>query len=192
MITIAESVMKTLSEKKGIKSLGKLREKFRESIENGYETAAKDCLTCEVQGSCCTDAHFVNVHISRLEAAAMLDAFNDLPADLRGRISDRVDRSVEELGSSFSDTYACPLFEKGIGCLVHKTAKPLPCINHACYGNESDLPPSELLESTESEISSLNNRVYRNDWNWLPIPLWLKRIARETREKTRKKELIDG
>ena len=39
--------------------------------------------------------------------------------------------------------------------LVHAEAKPLPCIHHACYENEKDLPPDELL----AEHEGLVNRI---------------------------------
>ena len=63
-----------------------------------------------------------------------------------------------------------------MGCVVHKRGKPAPCINHACYESESDLPPDRLLEEAEKEVSRLNDRVYGNAWNWLPIPVWLEKV----------------
>ncbi|HEX9962120.1 MAG TPA: hypothetical protein VGB00_14385, partial [Pyrinomonadaceae bacterium] len=63
--------MKTLSEKQALLKLGKLKNDFQNFIRENYEHRAKNCLTCPVQGVCCTDAHFVNVHITRLEAVAI-------------------------------------------------------------------------------------------------------------------------
>jgi hypothetical protein len=76
-------------------------------------------------------------------------------------------------GDTFAQTYACPLFEKGTGCLVHHTGKPLPCIQHACYENREDLPPNGLLVEQEVRVEDLNARVYGRA-SWLPLPLWLK------------------
>ncbi len=171
--------MKLLSKNKALILLDEVRESFRSRIESAYETRAKSCLTCEVKGSCCTDAHFVNVHISRLEAEAVRSAISLLDADQQDRIATRNEEALESLEqsgpeSSFTGTYSCPLFEKGIGCLVHTTAKPLPCINHACYERAEDLPPAPLLEEAEKRINRLNDRVYKNAWNWLPIPEWLR------------------
>ena len=185
--------MKTLNQNKGIQLLADVRESFRDEIESKYEPAAKNCQMCEVQGTCCTDTHFVNVHISRLEAVAIKEAINDLEPAVLDRVIARSEEAVEFLGSGFSDTYSCPLFEKGSGCLIHDTAKPFPCINHACYENADDLPPSVLLEISERVIGKLNDAVYRSNWNWMPIPVWLRRVlgnspqkeslARETHEK---------
>ena len=174
--------MKTLNQNKGLVELANLRENFRNRIESDFEPAAKDCLTCDVKGSCCTDAHFVNVHISRLEAVAIGEAIAGLDQRLRMRVLTRNSESLAAMNrqsdsKTFEKSYSCPLFEKGIGCLVHQTAKPFPCINHACYENESDLPPSELLVAAEKKISRLNERVYRKNWNWLPIPEWIEKIV---------------
>ncbi|MDH3528129.1 MAG: hypothetical protein OEQ28_01065 [Acidobacteriota bacterium] len=168
--------MKTWSEKRGLAALEKLRKNFSRRIRAAYEFRAKDCLTCDVQGSCCTDAHFVNVHISKLAAVAIRDALAALDPTVRERVIRRNKHAVESLQSDFASTYSCPLFEKGVGCLVHQTAKPLPCINHACYENASDLPPSAILKSFEMKIGRLNDSVYRKNWNWLPIPVWLHRV----------------
>ena len=164
--------MKTLSEKRGIALLSMLRNKFRARIAHGYEFRAKDCESCEVQGSCCTDAHFVNVRISRLDAAAINKTLKDLPVGLREKVSARNREVMAQSGNS--ERYACPLFEPGVGCLVHETAKPLPCINHACYERKEDLPPDEILNAAEERINRLNTAVYRKEWNWKPIPEWIK------------------
>jgi len=73
-------------------------------------------------------------------------------------------------------TYACPMFEKGTGCLVHDTAKPLPCIVHACYSSELDLPPDELLDEAELAVSKLNEQIYRRPTEYLPIPLAVSKL----------------
>ncbi|CAN5294401.1 hypothetical protein BH20ACI2_BH20ACI2_01930 [soil metagenome] len=172
--------MKLLSESEGIRRLSRIRESLRQQIRAGYEYRAKDCLTCEVQGACCTDAHFVNVHITRLEAVAIRQTLDCLPDEqrnaVRARASDAVSRyGLDAEGDTFSKTFACPLFEKGTGCLVHSTAKPLPCVSHACYANAADLPPEELLAGHEREVDDLNRRVYGSSQQWLPLPLALER-----------------
>ena len=95
----------------------------------------------------------------------------------------RVDETIEKYslraeGDTFAQTYACPLFEKGIGCLVHQTAKPVPCIMHACYESPADLPPDEMQTRAESQIESLNARVYGRSMPLLPLPLALRDYAK--------------
>ena len=172
--------MKTLTLKNAIRRLRSIREDFRRLIENGYETNAKECETCEAQGSCCTDGHFVNVRVTRLEAAAIEEALTELPRATAVKVigkARKIPSRISERQAERQDAYfySCPLFEPGIGCLVHKTSKPLPCINHACYEKKEDLPPSALLEDAEAKVSLLNQRVYRNSWSVLPIPSWISR-----------------
>jgi hypothetical protein len=170
--------MKRLSEKQGLAKLKKIKDDYRETIATGYEQRAKNCLTCETQGACCLDAHFVNVHITKLEAVAIRAVLDDMPEDKRAEAYKRTGETIEryglsEDGDTFARTYACPLFEKGTGCLVHKEGKPLPCIQHACYENREDLPPDDLLSEQEEMVERLNMRVYGNRGRWLPLPLWL-------------------
>jgi hypothetical protein len=65
------------------------------------------------------------------------------------------------------------LFEPQTGCLVHRRAKPAPCIQHACYENWEDLPPVRLQSRVEHRVEQLNEEVYGAAWAWLPTPLWL-------------------
>ncbi len=173
--------MKILSESKALARLEKVKSEYQSVIQNDYESKAKDCLTCEVQGSCCTDAHFVNVHITRLEAVAIRETLRELNEEKQRKIFARVEETVKEYnlemaGDTFAQTFACPLFEKGIGCLVHRTAKPVPCIQHACYENRQDLPPDELQIENENSIERLNAKTYGRNWSWLPLPVWLQKI----------------
>jgi len=133
-------------------------------------------MTCETQGACCLDAHFVNVHISRLEAVAIRDVLKKLPETKQAEIQARVDDTIEKYGlraegDTYARTFACPLFEKGIGCLVHESGKPVPCITHACYENIADLPPDELQTEQEKRIDDLNTQTYGRRHPWLPLPL---------------------
>ena len=59
-------------------------------------------------------------------------------------------------GDSFEKAFACPLYEKSVGCLVHENGKPVPCISHACYENRADLPPEKFQETIENKIEKLN------------------------------------
>ena len=137
-------------------------------------------MTCETPGACCIDAHFVNVHITTLEAKAIRNVIDKLPYDRRMLIDERIDDTIVRYeltgeGDTFSKTYACPLFEKGIGCLVHERGKPLPCIAHACYENKEDLPPDVLLTQAEGSVDELNGIVYRKPTTWLPLPVAIRR-----------------
>lgn len=167
--------MKILSENKAIDVLsGKMRE-FAKRIRSEYEYKAKSCATCETKGACCLDAHFVNVHITRLEAAAIRKTLNGLDERVLRRVEARIEAAIEKYGldaegDTSGRTFACPLFEPGIGCVVHDTAKPAPCVIHACYENEADLPPDELLAERMDMIEKLNERTYGERAVWRPLP----------------------
>lgn len=171
--------MKIISEKSALERLDKLKIKYRQQISDNYEHKAKDCLTCETQGACCLDAHFVNVHITRLEAVAMRKVLDELNEAKRIEINRRISETIEKYdlkdsGNTFAQTFACPLFEKGTGCLVH-SVKPVPCLQHACYERKEDLPPDTLQAEAENKIERLNQQTYGNS-KWLPLPIWLKRL----------------
>ncbi len=170
--------MKMLPETKGLKELKKLKTAYQNFIKTRYEPEAQDCQTCPTKGACCIDAHFVNVHITKLEAVAIGEALGKLSAEKQAKIYGRAEETVEKYnlktsGDTFEQTFACPLFEKGVGCLVHFEGKPAPCISHACYENEEDLPPEYLQEAIENKIERLNRRTYGNASMWLPLPVWL-------------------
>jgi len=172
--------MKILSQTRALEKLHELKTDFAARIKTGYEHRAKNCLTCKTPGACCLDAHFVNVHITRLEAAAIRRVIGGLSPDKQTKIFERVEETISKYelsseGDTFSKTYACPLFEKGIGCLVHERGKPLPCIAHACYENREDLPPDELFSEQEGLVEKLNEVTYREPARWLPLPIAIRK-----------------
>jgi hypothetical protein len=170
-----------LSESRGIEKLNRLREEFRASIRDGYESRAKSCADCETPGACCLDAHFVNVRISRLEAVAIRRELDALEVTHREIVHSRIEDAVRRFrldGSDGSRTYACPLYEPGVGCLVHDTAKPLPCIQHACYENKEDLPPDGVLEKAELAVERLNQLVYGRGQSISPLPVAIKGLVK--------------
>lgn len=178
-LKLCDSEVKVLSEKSALERLDKLKIKYRQEISDNYEAKAKDCLTCETQGACCLDAHFVNVHITKLEAVAMRKVLSELDESKQLEINQRISETIEkynlkESGDTFTQTFACPLFEKGTGCLVH-SVKPVPCIQHACYERREDLPPDELQNEAESKIERLNQQTYSNS-KWLSLPVCLQKI----------------
>ena len=184
--------MKMLSEKQALLKLQKIKTDFQNSIKENYEYRAKDCAVCPTQGICCTDAHFVNVHITKLEAVAIEKALEKLSKEKQSEVYQRAEQTVEKYnlsaeGDTFAQTYSCPLFERGVGCLVHSEGKPVPCIQHACYENKADLPPDELQQKIETRIETLNKLTYRNAPVWLPIPLWLKLAANEHKKIQKEK-----
>lgn len=167
--------MKRLAEHKAVERVNRLKAAFAEELRTGYEHRAQNCLTCKTPGACCLDAHFVNVHITRLEAVAARQVLADLSDKKQAEVLDRVSKAITKYDlsadkDSFSRTYACPLFEAGTGCLIHEKGKPLPCIQHACYENKDDLPPDELLAEMEAAVTKLNERVYGSS-QWLPLPI---------------------
>lgn len=169
--------MKYLSEKKALQRLAEIKTDLKEHVSD-YERLAKSCATCETQGACCLDAHFVNVRISRLEAIAIEQALAGVGTERRNEVERRIADAIARYqltaeGDAFEQKFACPLFEKGTGCLVHHHGKPAACIVHACYEREADLPPDELLHGAEQSIDALNARTYGRSQPWLPLPLAL-------------------
>jgi len=165
--------MKLISEQKAIELANARKDDFAAEIGERFEHRAKSCATCKVKGSCCTDVHFVNVRITRLEARAINAVLADLPEEMRTRAEELIARSAELLKNEerAEAKFACPLFEHDLGCLVHGKAKPLPCIVHACYERPKDLPPDELLAAEEAEVLRLERRAYQRNFAALPIPL---------------------
>lgn len=167
--------MKLISEATGLEKLGKIQRNFADEIRANYEHKAKPCSICKTPGACCLDEHFVNVRISRLEAVAINSVIARLPIDMQQTVVRRITKTIERYklddAADPATTYSCPLFESGIGCLVHDKAKPLPCIAHACYENEKDLPPDELLDEREIAVEKLNQKVYGKNEPWLPLPV---------------------
>lgn len=172
--------MKAISEKTALERLARLRASFAETVRS-YEQKARACSTCLTPGVCCVDAHFVNVRISRLEARAIAASIEELDPEAAEKVWDRVERTVTDFGLDLaaggSKTFACPLFEKGTGCLVHHTAKPVPCVLHACYNDAADLPPQELQDEQEAKIARLNKQTYGFIGENLPLPLAVKKAA---------------
>ena len=168
---------KFLSESNAIVRLDDIRRGFAQEIQEQFEHNARPCSYCKTPGACCLDEHFVNVRISRLEAAGMKRALAELPQLKIAEVGRRTNVAVEKYALlSGGENYACPLYEKGVGCLVHETAKPLPCIAHACYERKEDLPPDELLGEREVDIDRLNRRVYGKSEPLQPIPVALGRL----------------
>lgn len=175
--------MKRLTINRALIRLKSFQRNYKSFIKERFEQKAKDCLTCEVQGICCTDSHFVNVNITRLEAVAIQKTIKEFPIEKQAEIYKRNRATIEKYnlssdGDTFSEKFSCPLFEKGVGCLVHKEAKPIPCITHACYENKEDLPPDELQIRQEKSVERLNSQTFGNAWNWLSLPIWLEKLRK--------------
>jgi hypothetical protein len=174
--------MKKLAETKALSELHKIKIAYQAFIKTNYEHRAADCTVCPTKGACCLDAHFVNVHVTRLEAAAIRKTLSKLELEKQEKIYHRAAETIEKYdlrmpGDTFQKTYACPLFEKNVGCLVHAEGKPTPCISHACYENQADLPPDALQAKIEIQIERLNNRCYGVNAPALPLPLWVDLIS---------------
>ena len=177
--------MRRLSEAEALARLRRGKAAFRTHVKLNFEHRALDCRACPTPGVCCTDAHFVNVHITRLEAVAVRDTLALTPRltdEERRAVYTRARECVGRYGlsaapDSFAQTFSCPLFVKGAGCLVHQRAKPAPCVQHACYEDWADVPPLDTQWREERRIEQLNTEVYGAAWEWLPIPVWLTLVA---------------
>ena len=173
--------MRKLTEAEALARLRRGKARFQTSIKLGYERRARDCKACPTPGVCCTDAHFVNVHITRLEAVAMRETLERTPRlglEERRAVYARARAAVARYGlhaggETFAQTFSCPLFVKGAGCLVHARAKPAPCVQHACYDDWQEVPPLDLQWREERRIEQLNTEAYGAAWAWLPLPVWL-------------------
>ncbi|MDT7689164.1 MAG: hypothetical protein QOE46_1923 [Acidobacteriota bacterium] len=173
--------MRKLTEAEAVARLKQGKAAFQTHVKFNFEHRALDCRVCPTPGMCCTDAHFVNVHITRLEAVAIRETLARTPrltVDERRAVYTRAREAVTRYdlragGDTFAQTFACPLFVKGTGCLVHQRAKPAPCVQHACYEDWSDVPPLSLQWREERHIEQLNTDVYGSAWEWLPLPVWL-------------------
>jgi hypothetical protein len=173
--------MKRLTEAAALARLRREKSAYQSVIKLDYEHAARSCKACPTPGACCTDAHFVNVHVTRLEAIAMRETIERTPrldTAARRAVYERARETVARYnlsasGDTFAQTYSCPLYAPGVGCLVHARAKPAPCVQHACYDRWEDVPPAELQWRVESRVERLNEQAYGAAWAWLPLPVWL-------------------
>lgn len=173
--------MKRLTEPQALAALQRGKAAYQTNIKLGYEHRARSCRSCPTPGVCCTDSHFVNNHITRLEAVAIRETLRRTPRldpAAQRQVYERARESVERYnlstaGDTFRQTYSCPLFQPGAGCLVHQRAKPAPCIQHACYDDWEDVPPASLQWRAEARVEKLNTQVYGQAWAWLPVPVWL-------------------
>ena len=173
--------MRKLSEAEALARLQRSKAAFQTHVKLNFEHRAVDCRACPTPGACCTDAHFVNVNITRLEAVAIRETIRRTPRlteDERRAVYNRAREAVAHYGlcasgDTFARTFACPLFVRGVGCLVHRRAKPAPCIQHACYKDWADVPPLSSQWREERRVEQLNAGVYGAAWAWLPLPLWL-------------------
>ncbi len=169
-----------MSKEAALENLKNTKDSYQTFIRENFEFKAKDCGVCETRGACCRDEHFVNVHITRLEAEAILRTLEkkEKLAAALGRNKKTIARyDLKDTGDTYLQTFSCPLFEKESGCLVHGEAKPAPCIQHACYENREDLPPQFLQDRIELKIEALNKNAYGEEPKWLPLPLWLEKLG---------------
>jgi hypothetical protein len=96
-----------------LNQLKNLKDSYAALIRENFEYKAKSCLVCETKGACCQDEHFVNVHITRLEAEAIRRVLADKGAlnEVAERCSTVVEKyGLDAPGDSFARTYSCPLF----------------------------------------------------------------------------------
>ena len=106
-------VMKPISQTKALARLKTLKDDFKEHISDTFEHRATSCLTCETQGACCLDAHFVNVHISRLEAVAIRQTIAAFSENMQAEINTRVEAAIEKY--ALAGRYRGRFFDESLG-----------------------------------------------------------------------------
>lgn len=183
--------MRNIPETKALVQLRRVKQGFSNYITQHYSAKAKDCRKCDTV--CCQDSSFVNVNITRLEAIAIWKTLKNSSRVNKEKFQEIIERTYKAIekyklknsGDTFSQTYSCPLFENGIGCLVHWKAKPAPCIQHGCYDDWRDLPDTKEFARVERRVEELNNRVCNNQEQdfYATIPIWLVKIAEEMLEE---------
>src|SRR3954468_18215633 len=107
-------------EQRALAQLQRIKASYQTVLKLNYEQKALSCRVCPTPGACCTDAHFVNVHITRLEAVAIRDTLARTPRlneDERRAVYIRAHEAVGRYGlapsgDTFAQTYSCPLFVK--------------------------------------------------------------------------------
>src|SRR4051812_17806866 len=104
-------MIRPISETAALVKLTRLTDQLRSEVFRGYEHKAQSCSTCATPGACCLDAHFVNVHLSRLESVRIGRALRRLTTDRRERVRQRVDEAIaryrlSESGDTFAQTFA--------------------------------------------------------------------------------------
>src|ERR671939_715752 len=88
-------------EQEALAHLQRVKASYQSFIKINYEHRAEDCRVCTTRGVCCTDAHFVNVHITRLEAVAIRETLRRTPRltqEERRAVYDRAREAVERYG----------------------------------------------------------------------------------------------
>ncbi|HEX8098070.1 MAG TPA: hypothetical protein VF507_08540, partial [Pyrinomonadaceae bacterium] len=102
--------MSCTSEREALARLQRVKASYQTFVKLNYEHAAEDCRTCNTPGVCCTDAHFVNVHITRLEAVAVRETLARSPRlteSHRRAVYERAREAVERYGLRASgDTFS--------------------------------------------------------------------------------------
>src|SRR3954454_10341779 len=95
--------MRRLSETEAVARLKRGKAAFQTHVKLNYEHRALDCRVCPTPGACCTDAHFVHVHITRLEASPSRDTLARTPRlseDERRAVYVRAHEAVGRYGLS--------------------------------------------------------------------------------------------
>jgi hypothetical protein len=172
--------MRRITEARALARLKRIKDNFRAYIGR-FSHKALDCARCPTP--CCSDAQFVNVNITRLEAAAIIRTLELSPRVGPAKLRQIIDRARQTVfryrlgpgGDTFRQTYACPLFERGVGCLVHYKAKPAACIQHGCYEDWHDLPDTAEFFRVQRRVEQLH-RAVGEEPVYYPIPVWLTRL----------------
>ncbi|HZS47555.1 MAG TPA: hypothetical protein VFC63_20960 [Blastocatellia bacterium] len=173
--------MRKINESEALARLKRIKDNFRAYIGRHSQNAI-DCSTCSMP--CCQDSKFVNVNITRLEATAILRTLQQSPRISKQKFYQIITKAeqtvvrhrLDAVGDTFKQTYSCPLFEKGVGCLVHYKAKPAPCIQFGCYEDWQDIPDMTEFHRVQRRVERLHEAIGEEPI-YQTIPVWLKKLA---------------
>ncbi len=174
-----------MSKREALVRLRRMKQAFSRYIGKNFGHLAADCAVCPTP--CCADAQFVNINITQIEAEAMIETLRESPRHGEDKLREVVARAeaaiahfgLTETGDTFEKTYACPLYERGVGCLVHWKAKPAPCIQHGCYEHWEDLPETGTMHRIEAQVEQLDEAVHERPARWMTIPVWLTKVMKD-------------
>jgi hypothetical protein len=106
-----------------------------------------------------------------------------LPIEKQKEIYCRIEQTIENYdlkssGDTFAQTFACPLFEKEIGCLVHASGKTRRVHSACVLRKQTGFAARRVTVGSRNEIERLNEQTYKTSARWLSLPVFLHLVKR--------------